>query len=297
MFGIIGIIFVFVTVFGAYVAAGGKMDIILHAMPFELPMLMGGAIGAYLVANRPKVLKATFKELGVAFKGPKWTKQDYKDLLCLLFLLCKLMKSKGLIAVEQHIEKPEESPLFSQFPRIAHDHFAIDLMCDTLRTLTMGMENPMQIEETIDKQISKHHHESVAVGHALQTMADGIPAIGIVVAVLGVIKTMASIDQPPVILGAMIGGALVGTFLGVFIAYCFVGPLAVSNQNAHNEDQQFYFIIRDVLVAHLKGMAPQISMEMGRVQIPSAMQPTFTEMEEISSNLKVDGSGAQAAAA
>ena len=287
MFGIIGLICVFVLVFGGYVVAGGKIEIIMHAAPHELPMLLGGSFGAYMIANKPKVVKGTFKEMGKAFKGAKWQKQDYKDLLCLMFTLCKLMKSKGLIAVEQHIERPHESSIFNQYPRISHDHFAIDLICDTLRTLTMGMENPMNIEDTIDKQLKKHHHEAASVGHALQGMADGLPAIGIVVAVLGVIKTMASIDQPPTILGGMIGGALVGTFMGVYVAYCIVAPIASSIINAHDEEQQFFFIIRDVLVAHLKGMAPQISMEMGRAQVPTAYQPSFAEMEELSSTLKI----------
>jgi chemotaxis protein MotA len=152
----------------------------------------------------------------------------------------------------------------------------------------MGMENPLTIEETLDKQIEKHHHEAVGPGHALQAMADGLPAIGIVAAVLGVIKTMASITEPPAILGGMIGGALVGTFLGVFLAYCIVAPLASKNMASHDEEQQFYFIIRDILVAHLKGMAPQVSMEMGRGQVPSHYQPTFAEMEEASGAVKID---------
>ena len=289
MLGLIGLVVVFALVFGMYVISGGKIEIILEAFPHEFPMLMGGAIGAYMVANNSTVLKSTFKEIMKSFKGAKWKKQDYKDLLCLLFTLCKLMKSKGLIALEQHIEKPEESNIFSQYPNIVHDHFAIDIICDTLRTLTMGMENPMQIEEIIDKQIERHHHEAAGAGHALQGMADGLPAIGIVVAVLGVVKTMASIDKPPAILGAMIGGALCGTFMGVFMAYCVVGPIASKNLDAHNEEQQFYFIIRDVLVAHLKGMAPQVSMEMGRSQIPGHFQPSFAEMEELSSTIKIEG--------
>lgn len=289
MLGAVGLVLVFVLIFGGYIMSGGKIEIILEAVPHELPMLMGGAIGAYLVANSGTVLKATFKEFIKSFKGSKFKKQDYKDLLCLLFTLCKLMKSKGLIAVETHIERPEESNIFQQYPRILHDHFSTELICDTLRTLTMGMENPMQIEEAMDKQIEKHHHESSGVGHGLQGMADGLPAIGIVVAVLGVVKTMASIDQPPKILGAMIGGALCGTFMGVFVAYCIVGPIASRNIAIHNEEQQFYFIIRDVLVAHLKGMAPQISMEMGRGQIPGHLQPHFAEMEEATGNIKLEG--------
>lgn len=289
MLGVIGIVVVLVCVFGIYIASGGKIEIILHALPHELGMIGGASLGAFMVGNKGKIVKAAPKELVKAFKGPKFKQQDYKDLLCLLFHLCKLMKSKGLIAIEQHIEKPAESAIFSQYPTIVNDHFAIDLICDTLRMLTMGMENPMQIEELIDKQLEKHHHEAVGPGHALQNMADGLPAIGIVAAVLGVIKTMASINQPPEILGKMIGGALVGTFLGVFLSYCLVGPLAAKNQAIHHEEQQFYFIIRDVLVAHLKGMAPQVSVETARGQVPGAYQPTFAEMEEATSAIKIEG--------
>lgn len=288
MVGIIGIVLTFVLVFGGYIHAGGKIEIILAALPHELTMIMGAAIGAFLLGNGGHTAKKALKEIGTAFKGPKWKKNDYKDLLCMMFSLCKLMKSKGLIAVEQHIEKPSESSIFKQYPKIAHDHFAIDLICDTLRTMTMGMESAMEIEDSINKQIEKHHHEAHAGCHALQGMADALPAIGIVAAVLGVIKTMASINEPPAVLGKMIGGALVGTFLGVFLAYCFVGPFASRSTAAHNEDQQFYFIIRDVLVAHLKGMAPQVSMEMGRTGVPSHLQPTFAQMEEATANLKTE---------
>lgn len=283
------ILFILACVFGTYIVAGGKMDIVLHALPHELTTIFGAAVGAMVVSNKTVVLKKIFGALKTALKGPAWKKQDYKDILCLLFMLCKLMKSKGLIAVEQHIEKPEESSIFKQYPRILHDHFAVDLICDTLRAMTMGMENPHQVEETIEKKIEKHHHEAEKPAGALQNMADGLPAIGIVAAVLGVIKTMASIDQPPTVLGKMIGGALVGTFLGVFLAYCLVGPFATKTLQCLAEEQQFYFIIRDVLVAHLKGAAPQVSMEMGRGQIPSHYQPSFQEMEELTGTLKIEG--------
>lgn len=288
MLPVIGLVIVFACVFGVYIASGGKIEIILHALPHELAMIFGASIGAYLVSNKGAVAKATPKEVIKAFKGGKWKKQDYKDILCLMFSLCKLMKSKGMIALEQHIEKPEESPIFSQYPKILKDHFSVDLICDTLRSLTMGMENPMQVEDVINYQLEKHHHEALAPGHALQNMADGLPAIGIVAAVLGVVKTMASITEPPEILGKMIGGALVGTFLGVFLAYTIVGPLATKNQAIHNEDHQFYLIIRDILVAHLKGMAPQVSVEMGRGQVPTHYQPTFAEMEEATSAIKIE---------
>ncbi len=288
MLGGIGLLVVFVCVFGIYIESGGKIEIILHALPHELGMIGGAAVGAYMVANKGVVAKKVFKEMIVGFKGPSWKKDDYKQLLLLMFTLCKLMKSKGMISVEQHIEKPKESAIFSQYPRILANHFATDLICDTLRMFTMGVENSHQIEDLIEKQIDKHHHEAIAPGSSLQAMADALPAIGIVAAVLGVIKTMASISEPPEILGKMIGGALVGTFLGVFLAYCIVGPLASKNLASHGQDQQFFLIIRDVLVAHLKGMAPQVSMEVGRGQVPSYYQPSFAEMEEASSGVKVE---------
>ena len=288
MLGGIGLLLIFACVFGIYVASGGNIGIILHALPHELGMIGGASLGAFMIANKGLVAKKTPKAMASSFKGPVWNKQDYKDLLCLLFALCKLMKSKGMIAIEQHIEKPAESSIFKLYPKITHDHFATDLICDTLRTLTMGLENAHQVEELIDKQLEKHHHEASGPGHALQGVADGLPAIGIVAAVLGVIKTMGSITEPPEVLGKMIGGALVGTFLGVFMAYCIIGPIASKNMASIEQDHQFFLIIRDVLVAHLKGMAPQVSMEMGRGQIPSIYQPTFAEMEEASSAIKIE---------
>lgn len=289
MLPLIGLVVVFACVFGTYIAIGGKIEIILVALPGEMAIIMGAAIGAYIVANPSTTLKKTFKEIIKSFKGAKWKKQDYQDLLCLMFSLCKLMKSKGLIAVEQHIENPADSSIFTQYPKIAGDHFSCDLICDTLRMFTMGMEDPHQVEDIIEKQLEKHHHEAAAPGHALAQMGEGLPAIGIVAAVLGVIKTMASINEPPEILGKMIGGALVGTFLGVFLSYTVVGPLAARNDAIHSEEQQFYFIIRDILIAHLNGMAPQVSMEMGRASVPSHMQPSFAEMETISSEIKIEG--------
>lgn len=286
---IVGLVTVLFCIFGGYTLSGGKMDIVLHALPFEGLMIAGGSIGAYIIANKSIVLKKTLKVFKIALKGPKWGKQDYKDILCLMFLFCKLMKSKGMIAVESHIEKPSESPIFKQFPSVMKDHFTVEMLCDTLRMVTMGMDNAHSIEDLLEKKIEKHHHEYAKPAHALQTMADGMPAIGIVAAVLGVIKTMASVTEPPEILGKMIGGALVGTFLGVFLSYCLVGPLASKIMQSMDEEQQFYFIVRDVLVAHLKGMAPQISMEIGRGNVPSHYQPSFAELEEITNNLKVEG--------
>ena len=280
MFQIIGIVMLFGMVFGSYALAGGKFDVIIHAAPHELMAIGGSAIAAFLISNSIGVVKSAMGGLGKAFAGPKWKKQDYKDLLSLLFALTKTMKSKGVIALESHIEKPAESTIFQKYPKVLKDHFATDFICDTLRMMTMNLEDPHQIEDAMEKQLEKHHHEAANAPHALQNMADALPALGIVAAVLGVIKTMGSITEPPEILGGMIGGALVGTFMGVFLAYGLVGPLAARLQAIVDEEAAFYKIIQSVLVAHLHGNAAQISVEIGRGDIPSSAQPSFAEMEE-----------------
>jgi chemotaxis protein MotA len=275
MLGIIGIVIVFVAVFVVYIIAGGKMGVILHAAPHELGTIFGAAVGAFLIGNKSTVVKGAVKDLKKVFKGAKWKAQDYKDLLCLLFALLKLVRTKGMIAIEQHIEKPEESSIFKQYPKILHDHFAVDFLCDTLRMMTMSFDDPHQVEDMMEKVLEKHHHELHANAHAMQSMADGMPALGIVAAVLGVIKTMSSITEPVEVLGGMIGGALVGTFLGVFLAYGFIGPFASKMGQAYDEEHIFYLIIKGVLVSHLNGNAPQVSVEIGRTNIPTAYEPSF----------------------
>jgi len=285
MLGGIAIVVIFAMVFGSFIMAGGKFGIIAHAAPHEFMCIMGAAVGAFMLANKGNVIKQTLKDLGKAFKGPKWKANDYKDLLSLMFTILKLVRTKGMIALEQHIENPEQSAIFQQYPKILHDHFAVEFICDTLRMITMSFEDPHQVEDMMEKQLEKHHHEVVAPQHAVQSMADGIPALGIVAAVLGVIKTMSSISEPVEILGGMIGGALVGTFLGVFIAYGFIGPIASKLGQIYDQDHQFYNIIRAVLVSHLQGNAPQISVEIGRGNVPTIYQPSFQEMEQHLQNL------------
>jgi len=280
MFQIIGIVLLFGLVFGSFAMSGGKFGVIAHAAPHELMAILGAGVAAFLIANSIPTIKASLGGLGKAFAGPKWKKQDYKDLLSLLFQLTKTMKSKGVIALESHIEKPGESSIFQKYPKIMKDHFAIDFICDTLRMMTMNLEDPHQIEDAMEKQLEKHHHEAANAPHALQNLADGLPALGIVAAVLGIIKTMGSITEPPEVLGEMIGSALVGTFLGVFLAYGLVGPFAARLQSIVDEECAFYKIIQSVLVAHLHGNAAQISVEIGRGDIPSTAQPSFVEMEE-----------------
>lgn len=285
MIGIIGIIIVFVMVFGGYLAAGGKMGIILKSLPFEMTMIGGAAVGAFVISNDVGSIKHTLKDVGKVFKGAKWKPDDYRDLLCMLFELIRLAKQNP-VALEEHIEDPEQSSIFSKYPKILTDKEGINLICDTMRSASMNYDDPHQVEEVLEKRIEANHHHAMHSSHALQTVADGLPALGIVAAVLGVIKTMGSIDQPPEILGKLIGGALVGTFMGVFLAYGFVGPFSTKVKAVTEEDAHFYQLIREVLVANLYNHPVNICIEVGRQNTPSHHRPSFADLEESLKELK-----------
>lgn len=287
MLGFVGIAVILVMVFGGYVLAGGKMGIILKALPFEMIMIGGAAVGAFLISNDMAAVKHTLKDVSKVFKGPKWKLDDYRDLLCLLFELIRLSRANP-VALEEHIESPENSSIFSKYPRIQHDHEAMELICDTLRAASMNYDDPHQVEEVLDKRMEGTLHHAMHSSHALQTMADGLPALGIVAAVLGVIKTMGSIDQPPEVLGKMIGGALVGTFLGVFLAYGLMGPFAARVKTVVEDDMHFYQLIREVLIANLHRHPANICIEVGRQNTPHHVRPGFGELEEAMRNLKQD---------
>jgi len=274
-----GLVFLFAAVFGGFIMSGGSLGVVMEALPHEMITIGGAATAALLIGGSVYTLKQMGGEMGKIVSGPKWKHGDYTDLLCLLYLLTKTMKSKGLIALEAHIERPAESSIFKRYPRISKDHFALAFICDTLRMMTMSLEDPHQVEAAMEKQLDKHHHEALIPATTLQTMADGLPALGIVAAVLGVIKTMGAISEPPEILGSMIGSALVGTFLGVFLAYGIVGPIATRLKAIVDEDAQFYHVIQDILVAHLHGNAAQVSVEIGRGSVPTSAQPTFQMLE------------------
>jgi chemotaxis protein MotA len=283
----IGLGLLFVCVFGGYVAAGGKFGIILAALPFELLMIGGAALGAFIMSNSIAGAKHAIGGFGKILKGARFKKTDYVELLSLLYYFVRLAQTKGAMALEAHIEKPEESAAFSKFPRIRDDHHAVALICDYLRMVGMNADDPHQIEDVMARELRKMKDEELHPSHALQTMADGLPALGIVAAVLGVIKTMGSIDQPPAVLGKMIGGALVGTFLGVLLAYGMVGPFANRLKGVVEEECQYYEVIRAVLVAHLHGNAPQVAVETGRKVVPTDLMPSFQELEKVLQELQI----------
>ncbi len=276
---ILGLAMVFVLVFGGFMLSGGKLDIVLYALPYEGMMIGGAAIGAFVIANSFSVIKSAVRGILKVLKGSHWKPRDYNDLLMLMFELTRLYKNKGMIALDEHVENPKESEIFGRYPKIQKDHFAIDLITDSFRMLSMQFDDKYQTEDVINRKLKKHHHEVLEAAKAIQTMADGLPAIGIVAAVLGVIKTMSSIDQPPEVLGKMIGGALVGTFLGVFLAYCMVQPISGRLRQIEEEDGAFYTVIRDIFVAMVAEHPPAICVEIGRGNIPSHMQPGFYEVE------------------
>ena len=263
------------------------MGIILKALPFEMIMIGGAAVGAFLISNDMASVKHTIKDVGKVFKGPKWQPADYRDLLCLLFELIRLARANP-VALEEHVEGPDNSAIFGKYPRIRQDHEAVDLICDTLRAASMNYDDPHQVEEVLDKRMEATLHHQMHSSHALQTVADALPALGIVAAVLGVIKTMGSIDQPPEVLGKMIGGALVGTFLGVFLAYGLMGPFAARVKTVVEDDMHFYQLIREVLIANLHRHPANICIEVGRQNTPHHVRPGFSDLEEAMRGLKQD---------
>lgn len=282
-----GFVFLLVMVFGGYLIAGGKFGIILAALPFEMMMIGGAAIGAFIMSNSMHDVKHTLGGFGKILKGARYHKSDYVDILSLLFWFVRLAQQKGAMALEAHIERPQESAAFQKFPKIAADKHAVTMICDYMRMIGMNADDPHQIEDVMARELKKLKEEEIHPSHALQNIADALPALGIVAAVLGVIKTMGSINEPPAVLGKMIGSALVGTFLGVLLAYGLMGPLATRLKSVVEEESKYFEVIRAVLVAHLHGNAPQVAVETGRKMAPSHFMPSFQELEESLQNLNI----------
>ncbi|MDX1482841.1 MAG: flagellar motor stator protein MotA [Alphaproteobacteria bacterium] len=282
MFFIVGIVTVIACVLGGYVAMGGKLYVLWQ--PFEFVIIAGAAIGAFVVGNPKSVLVRTVGALGKLLKGSKYDKNAYLELLSLQFAIFKLAKSKGMLALEPHVEDPHNSDLFKKFPIIHGDHHALEFLCDYLRMMILGSENPFEMETLMDEEIETRHSEEMQIANAIQSMADATPALGIVAAVLGVIKTMGSITEPPEVLGKLIGGALVGTFLGVLLAYGFFGPMASSLKQTYDAEIKYLQCIKVGLLAHMQGNAPAVSVEFARKALLEDVRPSFIEVEEATEN-------------
>jgi len=282
MFAIIGYVVVMASVVGGYVAAGGHLDVLWQ--PLEFLIIFGGAVGAFVAGNAP-LLGRVGGALGTFIKGPARKPEDYMELLGVLYSIFKLAKSKGDLALEAHVENPEDSSLFQNFPTFSADHHSVEFLCDYLRMLTLGTSNAHEVAEIIDTELELHHEEDHLTAAALQGMADATPALGIVAAVLGVIHTMGSITEPPEILGELIGAALVGTFSGILISYGFMAPIAQSVTLSFATDSQYFSCIRAGLLAHMQGYAPQVSIEFARKNLHGKYRPSFAEVEEMINEL------------
>lgn len=283
MLVIVGIILVCVCVTGGYMAHGGHMGVLWQ--PFEFVIIFGAGIGALVCSSSKAILKGVGKSFGRIVKGPKYKKDDYVELLCVLYQVFRLAKTKGNLGLEQHIENPHESALFSQFPKFHGDHHAVEFTCDYLRLMVLGADNPHEVEALMDLELETHHHEEAAVGDALVNLGEGLPALGIVAAVLGVIHTMGSIAEPPEVLGKLIGAALVGTFSGILASYGFVGPMAKAFTNIVDEDSKYMECLKAGILAHLSGSPPAVSVEFARKALLSHTRPTFYEVESAAEEL------------
>jgi len=283
MFVIVGSVIVLASVLGGYLANGGHFEVLIQ--PFEVLIIVGAALGGFVTSNRKPVLSATGQAISALIKADKYDKDAYLELLSMLYSVFKLAKTKGALVLERHVENPEESTLFQRFPKFFGDHHAVTFLCDYLRLLTLGTDNHHEMETLMDEEIETHHAEHEAVVGAVQTTADALPALGIVAAVLGVIHTMGSITEPPAVLGHLIAGALVGTFMGVLLSYGFVGPIA-SAIKARGEAEQHYFLcIKAGILAYMQGYAPSVAVEFARKALNTDVLPTFYEVEEAVGNL------------
>jgi chemotaxis protein MotA len=278
MFVIIGYVIVLGAVFGGYALEGGSFQVLMQ--PIELLTIGGAAAGAFITSNSPKVLGATIKALPKLLQGSKYTKARYLALMALLFDILTKIRKEGMMAIESDVEDPHKSALFLKHPVISSDHHLVEFITDYLRMMVSGNMNPFEIESLMEQEIDTHHHEAMGPSHALQKAGDGLPAFGIVAAVMGVVKTMASVGKPPAVLGEMIAAALVGTFLGILLSYGFIGPLAGVLEQKVDEATKELNCIKATLLANLQGYAPALAVEFGRKILYSTERPTFLELEK-----------------
>lgn len=280
MFPAIGLVVLIVTVFGGFIISGGDIGPVLKALPVEMTIIGGGAVGALIIGNSSPKLKALMGGVGKVFKGPKYVKQDFLDCIFLVSKLMKLLRTDGPVAVEPHIEDPQSSAIFAEFPKLLEDETLVHLIADTLRlvVISSGTLDIHAVEEVMDNGLKTHHHDAIEPADNLQGLADALPALGIVAAVLGIVKTMSAIDQPPDVLGAMIGSALVGTFLGVLLAYGLVGPLANRCKQVIESDAAIYQMVKQIIIASLHGHPQPLVIEAARSSLAHANQPAFAEV-------------------
>jgi chemotaxis protein MotA len=279
MLVIVGWAIAFVLIFGTFILHGGNMGPILKALPWEMAMIGGGTLGAFLVSNKMKVVKGTLAGIGMCFKGSKYTKARYMELLALLYEILQKARKEGLMSIEKDVEDPHNSPLFKKYPTVGSDHHVTEFVTDYLRMMVSGNLNAHEIESLMDSEIETHHQEAHAPVAAINRVAGALPAFGIIAAVLGVIKTMGSVGQPPAVLGAMIGSALVGTFLGILLAYAVAEPLAGLLEQKLEESAKELACIKTTLLASMQGYAPQVAIEFGRKVLFSDTRPSFSELE------------------
>jgi chemotaxis protein MotA len=275
-----GLAVTLICVFGSFALTGGSVTAILEGLPFELMTILGAAVGSFAMANSLHVIKSTLSGLTSVLSGARYHREDYTDLLSLLYRLIRLITSKGTMAVESHIENPQESTIFKEHPKLLRNKEVVPLICDYFRMIGMDADDPYQVEDVMGRELKKTLSEKMHPVHALQATSDGLPALGIIAAVLGVIKTMSHINEPPAVLGEMIAGALVGTFLGVLLAYGMVGPIAARLKQVIEEEARYMEVIRAIVVSHLHGNPPQVSIETGRKMVPNEYMPTFTSLEQ-----------------
>jgi chemotaxis protein MotA len=279
MFVIIGWVLALGCIFGVYIVHGGNIQVILKALPFEMVTIFGAAMGAFLANNQMKVIKASIKGLAQCFKGSKYSKARYMELMALLYDILQKARKEGLMSIEKDVEDPHSSPLFQKYPTVGNDHHITEFITDYLRMMVSGNLNAHEIESLMDSEIETHHQEEHAAVAAIARLAGGLPAFGIVAAVLGVVNTMGSVGQPPAVLGGMIGSALVGTFLGILLAYGFVEPLGGLLEQKVEDAGKELQCIKTTLLASMQGYAPQVAIEFGRKVLYSGDRPTFTELE------------------
>ncbi|QAU34317.1 flagellar motor stator protein MotA [Janthinobacterium sp. 17J80-10] len=278
MLVIIGYVVVILSVFGGFMLAGGHLAALFQ--PIELLMIGGAAVGSFVVGNNGKAIKATLAALPGLFKGSRYTKALYMELMTLLFEILSKVRKEGLMSIEGDIEAPEESPIFSKYPGVLADHHIVEFLTDYLRLMVSGNMDAFQIENLMDNEIETHHAEGEVPAHCITKLGDSLPALGIVACVMGVVHTMESVGLPPAELGILIARALVGTFLGILLAYGFVGPLGNLLEQKLHESTKMFQCVKVTLLASLNGYAPALAVEFGRKVLFSTERPSFSELEE-----------------